>query len=480
MSKVEAFLSHKAKDGILAKQIQEALGPVLPSVNIFLSEEIGKSKDFRKEIWTTLAKAKFFILLYTDPNEDWSWCFFEAGAFHSDKTARQRHIYCLHTKDLQPPSPLANLQTIRAEAADIKLWIEDIGKRLKGRAPPKSRVDEAAKRIENAVKARSVLVERMVKPHICITPRWPDQTQSNFNKAKLPTIPMENAIVNIDPESANKLGFTSLPDELELMQLLQMLDCDSSQWASGRPYWVDRFFTSLNSAIHGNLNLQEAAYFRHVHGNILRPVVVSVAKSRDGTCCRLKVLFVHAFSAPLTNHPTTVQRLADGIRLGVRTRIEIINGFSGRLSRMHQEGIKGAASTDMLPRKYSVGRRVVEALQVITEEARAHGVRADEPIPVLFSDPVEQDQYEYLRNEAVRVWDEIKDAAEEEDKLGAGAYLRTEGLLLDLKQLNDQYLKLALPRLNRLLGSINDSERNRRTRLEDRRSENWRCDRPNS
>lgn len=71
-------------------------------------------------------------------------------------------------------------------------------------------------------------------------------------------------------------------------------------------------------------------------------------------------------------------------------------------------------------------------------------------------------------------------AAEEEDKLGTGIYLRTEGLLLDLKRLNDQYLKLALPRLNRLLGSTNDSMRNPRTRLEDRRSENWRCDRPNS
>ena len=142
--------------------------------------------------------------------------------------------------------------------------------------------------------------------------------------------------------------------------------------------------------------------------------------------------------------------------------------------------IKGAAPTDMLSRKHSVGHRVAEALQVITEEARAHGVRADEPTPVLFSDPVGQDQYECLRNEAVRVWDEIKDAAEEEDKLGTGTYLRTEGLLLDLKRLNDQYLKLALPRLNRLLGATNDSERNPRTRLEDRRSENWRCDRPNS
>ena len=93
---------------------------------------------------------------------------------------------------------------------------------------------------------------------------------------------------------------------------------------------------------------------------------------------------------------------------------------------------------------------------------------------------VEQDQYEYLRNEAVRVWDEMKDAAEEEDKLGTGTYLRIEGLLLDLKRLNDEYLKLALPRLNRLLGSTNDSGRSPRPWLEDLRSENWRWGRHNS
>ena len=88
--------------------------------------------------------------------------------------------------------------------------------------------------------------------------------------------------------------------------------------------------------------------------------------------------------------------------------------------------------------------------------------------------PVEQDQYEHLRNEAVRAWDEMKDAAEEEDKLGTGTYLRTEGLLLDLKRLNNEYLKLALPLLNGLLGSTNDSGRSPRPRLEDPRSENWR------
>ena len=106
MSKIEVFLSHKAKDGALAKHIRDVLAPLLPDLGIFLSEEIDKSKDFRDEILKKLAKARFFILLYTDPSEDWSWCFFEAGAFHSarpEKGARKRQIYCLHTKDSLPP-----------------------------------------------------------------------------------------------------------------------------------------------------------------------------------------------------------------------------------------------------------------------------------------------------------------------------------------------------------------------------------------
>jgi len=455
--KIQAFLSHKAKDGVLAKHIQDALAPILPDLDIFLSEKIDKSKDFRDEIWKKLAKAKFFILLYTDPSEDWSWCFFEAGAFLSSrpqKTPRQHQIYCLHTKDSLPPGPLANLQTIQAKAADIKLWIKGISKLLKRRAPPKSRIDEAARRIESAVKARSILVERSIKPNIWITPRWPNQTQPNFNKTDLPPIPLENAVVSIDPESANRLGFVSAPDEMELMPFLKMLDSDSGEWDSTGPYWLERFFKSLTKAIQGSLNLQEVAYFRHEGGGIYRPVIVSVAKSRDGGCCRLRVVFIHALSAPLTDHPTAVQRLADGVRLSVRTRIEVINGFSGRLSRMYDEKVKSTALSDQVARRYPVGRRVVEALQTITEEAEAHGMRPSEPAPILFSDPAEQDEYERIRSDGTQIWKDLKKAAEAEDKNGTGIYVETEKLLLDLKRLNDRYLKLALPRLNVLSDSI--------------------------
>jgi hypothetical protein len=466
MPSLEVFLSHKAKDGPLAKQVQQALCSVFPNIEIFLSEEIPKSDDFRENIWATLEKARFFILLYTDPSDDWSWCFFEVGAYRSvwRGESRNRHpIYCLHSRESRPPGPLSNLQTIKADIIDIKRWLEDIRKLLKRKAPPSKKAQLAAEQIENAVKARSILEERTIKPYILIAPRWPNGTPANFNAAKLPEISLENAAVTIDTESATKLGFGNVPDGLELMQFLQMLDCDSDLRPE-RPYWITRFFSSLTKAINGNLLLQEVAYFRHESGGILRPIVASVSKSRDGTLCKLKVLFIQAFSAPLTDHPSSVQRLADGVRLGVRTRIEIINGFSGQLSKMFREKIRSQGESDLIARNYPVGRRVVEAIETITEEARAHGIRPEEAPQTLFSNPSDQAAYEHIRAESIRIWRRIEVVAELEDKAAAGKYTETEKLLIELKAINDQYLILALPRLNELLVSTPGDRSGRRTR----------------
>jgi hypothetical protein len=101
---------------------------------------------------------------------------------------------------------------------------------------------------------------------------------------------------------------------------------------------------------------------------------------------------------------------------------------------------------------------MIEALQVIIEEAAAHGIRPSEPPSILFV-PAEQDEYERIRSDAVQILTDLKNTAEAEDKLGAGTYTETEKLLLDLKRLNDRYLKLALPRLNVLLGASYEIER---------------------
>jgi len=121
---IKAFLSHKAIDGELAKEVSDALSEALPFAEFFLCEEIRKGKDFRSDIWEELTKAKFFVFLYTGPLEDWSWCCFEAGAY---KSKMSRPLYCLHAGGVQPPSPLSDLQSTKGEVGDILRWVEDIG-----------------------------------------------------------------------------------------------------------------------------------------------------------------------------------------------------------------------------------------------------------------------------------------------------------------------------------------------------------------
>jgi hypothetical protein len=448
-----AFLSHKVKDAKLAKQVQRALGSVFPAVKIFLSEEITKARDFRSEISRALTEASFFILLYTDPSEDWSWCFYEVGSYRSLKPrpsdAKERPFYCLHSGDFQAPSPVANLQTVKASLGDIERWIRDLSVLLKHKTPPAAKIASAARKIELAIKAPTVFHEQVLKPYIWITPPWPGGRTPDWHAARLPPILLENSRIAIDQESSTKLGFSEPPDRYKLLEFLKMMDGDSV--GDKKSYWIERFFHSLTKALHGNLNLQEVAYFRHQAGGVYRPVVVGVAKSRNGANCKLKVFFAHAHGAPLTNQPSIIQRLADGVRLGVRTRIEVIEEYSGNLSRIYRQKVMSASAADEVARNYLVGSRVKEALEAITEEARAHGLREDQPAPKLFSERNKQAEYQRIREKSISIRNKLRVVADREDAADTGKYAETEKLLLELKEMNKKYLALAVPRLDVLL-----------------------------
>jgi hypothetical protein len=107
----------------------------------------------------------------------------------------------------------------------------------------------------------------------------------------------------------------------------------------------------------------------------------------------------------------------------------------------------------LITRTSPVGRRLVEALEAITEEGQANGLRPDDPAPFLFSDPSEQEEYERIRAQAAAIWEKLKDVAQAEDKDKSGNYSETESLIIELKVLNERYLKIALPRLNALLAT---------------------------
>jgi hypothetical protein len=449
---IEAFLSHKAVHRDEAKAVAKALNVIMSNDEIFRSEEIGKAEDFRDEITQALDQAKCFVLLYTDPTLDWSWCFYEAGLFTKANGGSTRPIYCLHPPDVDPPSPISNLQTIQARSDEIENWIrDDLCPVLKRRQPDASDLAESVQSIEKVVNNIGPVSEHVLKPYIWITPQWPGPDPAWHATDRLPKIDFSTAYVSIDAESALQLGFASAPRGMQLLSLLCRLDCDYQSYAGGIPFWVKKFYESLLEAVRDSLLFQEVAYFRHKGGGIIRPVVVSVAKNTSGTTCRLRIIFASAFGTPLTEEPSLVQRLADGVRLGVRMRLEVLEPFLGRMAQIRKDEEESAHRDDMHGES-SVGGRVLGCLDAILQEATAHGfLPAESPAPVLFVEKDQQETYTQIRRQALSIISDLKSVAPKEDQNSAGEYPESERLLAELKSLTERYLGLAMPRLQELL-----------------------------
>jgi hypothetical protein len=449
-----AFLSHKSIDAKAAAGIAEALSLIIPTDQIFLSEEIRKGEDYRQAITEALGQAEFFILLYSDPHKDWSWCFYEAGSFVSaDRRPRsKRPVFCLLPAGVEPPAPLQNLQCIPANPDDIDQWIRNnLCAILQCQQPKAAALAQAVEKIGALVNGASPLRWHTLKPRIMIEPSWPDANPKWCAICDLPRIDFANAVVSIDDDSAQKLGFTDTPVDMRLLPLLRRLDCESHSYAGENAFWMQRFFESLRAAVEDRMELQEVAFFRHESGKILRPVVVSVAKNHAGTRCTLSVIFAQSFSVPLTDNPTTIQRLADGVRLSVRTRLEILDRFKGHMAEIHRDKVLSSSPEDALGTASPVGLRVLLALDAIWQEATAHGFRPNLHAPTLFEKPDEQKAYEAVRDRGIALWGQLKAAAAAEGDAGTGEYPETERLLGELAKVNDAYVKLALPRLQTLL-----------------------------
>jgi len=443
MSKM--FLSHKQEFVTQANELAAALKRGVPDATVFQSEDIDKGSDWRAAIHRELDEAKCFVLLYTSPEKDWTWCFYEAGRF-SRKGRKPRPVACLHPKTVELPSPLANLQGITTKQDDIQNWIAgEFFRGVRSRAPTKDELGEAVTRIEKLVNTMPTN-ENVLKPYIWIVPNDPGDWDS-VNGTR--SIDFANALVEIDDTSAKALGFTdSISPSRKLLPFLRQISCDTVQDPDKTEFWITKFFESLQGAVGGRANFQEEAYFRYESGTILRPVVVSYARCANGTVCRLRVIFAEALGTPLTNSPGLVQRLSIGARLAVRTRLEIIDPFLGRVSQTQQDKLRSTREEDAIGRRFAIGGRLVEALHTILREALSHGLRPDEPAPILFDGHAQQ-RYEDIRDRGEQAWSKLEEAANQDDR--TGDYAETERVLANLKQLNEDYLALVLPRIEELL-----------------------------
>jgi hypothetical protein len=120
------FLSHRTKDKDVAHSIKDLLAEHTVNVAYFVSEDIEKGERWRKSIIEQLNNSRFLVLVFTDPDEDWSWCLYETGFFdalaYADRT-QSRRIHCLHHPNTEPPSQIADLQTVPATPEDVAKWL---------------------------------------------------------------------------------------------------------------------------------------------------------------------------------------------------------------------------------------------------------------------------------------------------------------------------------------------------------------------
>ena len=157
------FISHKAKDELAAEAIRKALkmrgGN---SLEIFVSERIKAGSQWSEEIWKSLKRADWLLLLYTDPSQEWDWCLFEAGFFVGQSREGDTRLVCLHTTEVPPPMPVRHWQSVAVtEAIKMENFLVDFFTGINDELVHSSKdQQELADEIANAFKLK---VKRLMK-----------------------------------------------------------------------------------------------------------------------------------------------------------------------------------------------------------------------------------------------------------------------------------------------------------------------------
>ena len=130
------------------------------------------------------------------------------------------------------------------------------------------------------------------------------------------------------------------------------------------------------------------------------------------------------------------------------TKHSVVIPFIGRVSQTQQEKLQSTRDEDEIGHHYRIGGRLVEALNTIVREAASHGARAGDDAPILF-DGSAQHRYEEIRSRGQQAWNKLEEAAKQGDL--TGDYSKIERLLTQLKEINEDYLALVLPRIEELV-----------------------------
>jgi hypothetical protein len=140
-----------------------------------------------------------------------------------------------------------------------------------------------------------------------------------------------------------------------------------------------------------------------------------------------------------------MQLLANGLRLAVRTRLEVLDKYRGVVARESSRLAHSQDPAEALGKLHPLGSRILESMRTIVLEAELQGSKLDAPAANLFQDDAEQALYEEMRNRFRSWFEDFRAATSSEDKESEGKYIETERLLDELYNMNQQYIAIAAP-----------------------------------
>lgn len=121
------FISHKHSDSTIASSIKDWVERwSMGAVNVYLSSSSGNAPqvgaNLNQELMDALFEAQVVTLIYTNSDQDWSYCMWEAGIATDPKKVDTKVIVFQCTKDV--PSPFQNRVRVNTHSrTDVEKFV---------------------------------------------------------------------------------------------------------------------------------------------------------------------------------------------------------------------------------------------------------------------------------------------------------------------------------------------------------------------
>jgi hypothetical protein len=260
-------------------------------------------------------------LVFTDPDEDWTWCLYETGFFdalrQADKTETRR-LYCLHHPDTGPPKPIADLQTVPATSEEVIEWL--------------------TKFFDQTQQTKTEFRDKTEIPQLA------NEICGFFQSNRVPLYSAKSIILEVDRDllgSPHDLpAGTTISGDDGLMLEVFGASTEKLDWASAK-----KRFEKFPNTSEANLNaLREIsqALCRISENNRMRPLqstifveqgpkryrpVISHAQELSTGRIGCDILLIEEVGGPLQNVDKHLGALLTSIRIAVRIRWEIVRPF---------------------------------------------------------------------------------------------------------------------------------------------------------